>query len=210
MIKNKRFFIVYILIIIVGLYINLHADISVPTNKPLHEFPLMNHGWKMISQSTFTEGELNVLKPTDYMFRDYVSPDGRHVNLYIGYHGGGKGTGGIHSPKHCLPGSGWFKVVEKEMNLDVGNKKIDMVKAIYQKGEGKTLFLYWYQVKGKSLSDEYSLKLSEIVNSILYRRRDSAFIRISVPFETDEEKAFSTAIKFIKDFYPAIQEFLPQ
>lgn len=210
MIKNARFMAVYLLMIITGLFINLHSDIAVPINRPFNEFPKSNQGWQMTSQSVFSERELKMLKPTDYLYRDYLGSGGSHVELYIGYHGGGKDSGGIHSPKHCLPGSGWYKVKNNEISLDVGTKNINLVKAIYQKGEVKTLFLYWYQLKGKSLSDEYSLKLSEILNSIFYRRRDSAFIRISVSFEADEEKAFSTGIQFIRDFYPAIQDFLPE
>lgn len=210
MIKSPRFIIVWFLMVVTGLYINLHSDISVTINKPFNEFPISNEGWQMISQSVFSEGELKVLKPTDYMYRDYLNPNGSHVQIYIGYHGGGKNGGSIHSPKHCLPGSGWYKVKNNKISLDVGTQEIDIVKAVYQKGEEKTLFLYWYQVKGKSLSDEYFLKLSEILNSIIYRRRESAFIRVSVPFEIDEEKAFSTGIQFIRDFYPIIQDFLPK
>ena len=96
------------------------------------------------------------------------------------------------------------------MNLFIGNKKLDLVKAVYQWGTRKELFLYWFQVGGKSLSDIYSLKIEEIINSILYRRKDSAFIRIAVPFDVNEEEAFSTGIKFVKEFYPAIEEFLPK
>ena len=210
MIKKERFIIVYLLIIITGSYINLHSDIAVPINRPFSEFPISNRGWQMLSQSVFSEEELNILKPTDYLYRDYLDPNGSHVQLYIGYHGGGENSGGIHSPKHCLPGSGWYKVLEKELGIDAGDKKVNLVKAVYQKGEEKTLFLYWYQLKGESLSDDYSLKLSEILNSIFYRRRDSAFIRVSVSFEVDQEKAFSTGLQFIRDFYPSIQEFLPK
>jgi len=50
----------------------------------------------------------------------------------------------------------------------------------------------------------------KITNSFLYRRRDSAFIRIFVPFETDEEKAVQLGERFVKDFYPLIQQYLPQ
>jgi EpsI family protein len=74
----------------------------------------------------------------------------------------------------------------------------------------KELFLFWFQVKGKVMSDEYSLKIYQILNSILYGRKDSAFIRISVPVGDDENKAFLSGMKFLKDFYPVIQEFLPK
>lgn len=193
-----------------GIYLNLHSDISVPVNKSFSKFPVNNNSWRMISQIFFNEQELKILKPTDYIYRLYADTYDNRVYLYIGYHGGGENVGVIHSPKHCLPGSGWYKMKNNKISLDVGNKKIYIVKAIYQKSEEKTLFLYWYHVKGDSLTDDYSLRLSMILNSILYRRKDSAFIRVSVPFEIDEEKAFSVGTQFIEDFYPIIREFLPE
>jgi len=209
MIKTSRFIIVFILLAIAGLYINLHADITVPMNKPFTEFPTVSQAWRMSSQAEFSDNVLNVLKPTDYLSRQYQGADGARVALYIGYHGGGKGSGGIHSPKHCLPGSGWYEVSSKRDHLEVNGERINLVRAVYQKGESKEMFIYWFHVKGRTLSEEYSLKLAEITNSFLYRRRDSAFIRVSVPFETDEQGAAAVGERFVRDFYPVIREFLP-
>jgi len=209
MIKPSRFIIVYVLLGIVALYTNLHSDITVPTKKSLSGFPINNQGWRMLSQAEFNEEVLNVLKPTEYLSRQYVSQDGNKVNLYIGYHGGGKDSGGIHSPKHCLPGSGWYEVSIIQRQFVTGEKKISLAQAVYQKGESREIFLYWFQVRGTSIADEFSLKFYEIFNSLLYRRRDSAFIRISVPFEADENRAKMAGEQFIRDFDVVIQQFLP-
>jgi EpsI family protein len=209
MVKNSRFITVYTLLIVVSLYINLHADIAIPMNRPFGEFPINCQEWRMISQSTFSESVLGVLKPTDYLSRQYADPQGKKINLYIGYHGGSKESGEIHSPKHCLPGSGWYEASTARMEFDAGGRKINLVKAVYQKGESKELFLYWFQVQEKTLSDEYSLKLAEITGSMLQRRRDAAFIRVSVPFEGDVAGAMATGVGFVRDFYPVIREFLP-
>ena len=163
----------------------------------------------MISQSAFSTAVLDVLKPTDYLSHQYQGSDGAKVSIYIGYHGGGKESGGIHSPKHCLPGSGWYEISSKRDYLEVNGERINMVRAVYQNGESKELFLYWFQVKGRTMSEEYSLKLAEITNSFMYRRRDSAFIRVSVPIEADEQGAAAVAERIVKDFFPVIRDFLP-
>ncbi|MEW6003622.1 MAG: exosortase C-terminal domain/associated protein EpsI, partial [Nitrospirota bacterium] len=137
MIYNARFIIVFMLLIITGLFINLHSDVEMPLNKPLSEFPAQIQNWHMLSQSTFSEDILKVLKTSEYINRQYINSEGNKVHLYIGYHGGGKDSGEIHSPKHCLPGSGWFKVMEKEILINVSGKQINLVKAIYQKGTTK-------------------------------------------------------------------------
>ena len=209
MISKWRFIAVYVLLVLAGLYINLHADVAVPVNKPFSEFPTAVDGWQMIDDNQFSDNILNVLKPTDYLSRIYRNTEGKSVNMYIGYHGGGKGTGGIHSPRHCLPGSGWYEVSMRRRTLQLQDRTLNLVESVYQKGEHKELFIYWFQVRDKSLADEYSLKLAEITNSMLNRRRDSTFIRISVPFDTDNSQAIGLGEMFIKNFYPIIRIHLP-
>jgi hypothetical protein len=62
----------------------------------------------------------------------------------------------------------------------------------------------------RTIANEYVLKFAEVMNSIFHNRRDSAFIRISVPFEEDEDKAFAVGSRFIRDFYPHIELVLPK
>ena len=208
MIKT-RFFIVYLLLILAGLYINMHSDIEVSLNKSFEGFPIEHKGWHMTSESHFSDDVLDVLRPTDYMLREYVGEENVPVSLYIGYHGGGRESGAIHSPRNCLPGSGWYLVSEERMTVRSGLKEIDLVKAVYQKGAYKELFLYWFDVKGQTLSNEFALKFAKIKNSMLYRRRDAAFIRVSVDIESDENMSFLVAEKLVRDLYPVITEFLP-
>jgi len=209
-IKNSRFIIVYLLLAGAVVFLTMHTDFAVPTNRPFSEFPVRVNTWQMSSQTEFSENVLNVLKPTDYISRQYKGTDGKEVSLYIGYHGGGKESGEIHSPRHCLPGSGWFEVSTKRGTLPVNDGKLNLVRSIYQKGGSKELFLYWFQVRDRSITDEYSLKLAEIAGSILNRRRDASFVRISVPFEANETAAIALGEQFIRDFLPAIREFLPK
>jgi EpsI family protein len=164
----------------------------------------------MSSRSEFSANILSVLKPTDYLYRQYKDAGGNTLSLYVGYHGGGKDSGGIHSPKNCLPGGGWYEVSTRRRMLETPGGRINLVQAVYQKGESKDLFLYWFQVRDRSISDEYSLKLAEILNSVLYRRRDASFIRVSVPVEADLEQAVARGEQFIRDFEPLFREFLPK
>jgi EpsI family protein len=207
---SPHFLTAYVLLIATALFINMHTDISIPTNRPFSDFPTQVRSWRMSSKAEFSANVLNVLKPTDYISRQYKSADGKVVDLYIGFHSGGKGSGGIHSPKHCLPGSGWYEVSSKRGVLDTPGGNVNLVYSVYQKGERKELFLYWFQMMGQSISDEYLLKLSEIKNSIMHRRRDKTFIRISVPFEDKETEAVAIAEQFARDFEPTFREFLPR
>jgi EpsI family protein len=205
-----RFVVVYLLLTAAALYLSLHTDLPVPVKRPFSEFPDQIGSWRMTSGSEFSADVLGVLKPTDYLYRQYRESGGRKVTFYIGYHGGGKDSGEIHSPRHCLPGSGWYEVSTQRRYLDVAGSRVNLVQSVYQKGMGKELFLYWFQVRDRTMNEEYSLKLAEIAGSLFYRRRDSSFIRISVPFEGDERAALKLGETFIRDFRPTILEFLPR
>lgn len=205
-----RFIIVYVLFGAAALVISFHRDSVVPTNRPFAEFPRQVKSWQVSSRSEFSADVLGVLKPTDYLYSQYKDSDGKMVSLYVGYHGGGKGGGEIHSPKHCLPGSGWYEVSTRSGVLATPNGSINLVRALYQKGDSKELFLYWFQVRDRSVSNEYFLKLAQIANSALYRRRDASFIRISVPVESNIEQATARGEQFIRDFEPLFREFLPR
>ena len=85
-----------------------------------------------------------------------------------------------------------------------------MVQAVYQKGGEKELFIYWFRAKGdEAITSEVGLKLAQIRSSITSRRRDATFIRISAPAGGDEGKKQEAVIKFVQDFYPLFQKFLP-
>lgn len=209
MISRSRFILFYLLLMLTWACIHQTSSAAVPVAKPLSQFPAAYQEWRMISQELFSDVVLSVLKPTDYLSRSYEGPGAKRIGLYIGYHDGGKESGEIHSPKNCLPGSGWQQLSTERMHLDTKLSKISLIKAVYQKGEHRELFLYWFQVRDKTLSDEYSLKLAGVTNSILHGRRDAAFIRVSVPFEVDEHEAAAAGVSFIQDFYPLIREYLP-
>jgi EpsI family protein len=210
MINMVRFLIVYVLLTAAALVITFHRDISVPTNRAFSEFPEQVQSWQMSKRNVFSDNVLGVLKATDYLSREYTDAGGKTVSLYIGYHGGGKEGGEIHSPKNCLPGSGWYEVSTHRKVLESPNGKINLVRAVYQKGESRELFFYWFQVRDRSISNEYSLKMAEIVNSVLHRRRDASFIRVSVPVDLDMDQSVARGEQFIRDFEPLFREFLPQ
>jgi EpsI family protein len=204
-----RFLVVYLLLAGSWSYLWLHHDAPVPVGKRLAEFPAGQNRWRMTSQSRFSEQVLAALRPSDYLYRNYAGAEGRTICLYVGYHDGGKDSGEIHSPRNCLPGSGWQELSSTRMKLPTENGTINLVKAVYQKGETRELFFYWFQVQGQTIADEYTLKAAEILNSIVHRRRDAAFVRISMPLEGNYQATEAQGIGFIRDFYPLIKSHLP-
>ena len=208
-IKTWRFIVLYILLGLSAVYVHTRSEASVPVNRPLDQFPQKAGEWTMTGQARFDERVLAVLLPTDYLSRTYKNSKGDQGSLYIGYHNGGPNSGPIHSPKQCLPGSGWNRLDAEVRQLRVNGQQVSYVSSLYQKDTEQQLFLYWFQVRDQFLTNEYALKFSMAKNSLLSNRRDSSFIRLSIMVTDGEEKARLIGEDFIKAFLPAIQESLP-
>ena len=206
---KRRIILLCLLILCTGAFLQLHSDVSVPLHRSLEYFPTQVGQWRMVHEWRFDEDVLETLKATGYVSRLYKYPSGRTVELYLGYHDGGPDAGPIHSPRNCLPGGGWFKRSEKLVRFDAGSRSLKGVLAAYEKGEQTVTMLYWFQVCGRIVTNEYALKLGEIFGSMTSNRRDSAFIRLSTNDGGDAD-APGMLEEFAKDFYPVIEQFLPK
>ena len=207
---RPRHAIVYLLLGVTALFLYRHETVAVPVKKSLAEIPAQLDEWAMISQTRFGPDIIARLKPTDYLYRVYRDTEGHQIALYLGYHSGGKDSGPIHSPRNCLPSNGWFELSAIKRNIPLAEGTLPFVQAVYQNDRQKEIFIYYYQVRGRVLTDEYSLKIAEIINSILYNRKDSAFIRISVPVSDNQtEKAVMIGERFLTKIYPQIASVLP-
>lgn len=210
MIKTWRFLLLFVLLSLAAAYVYARSEVAVPTSQPLDLFPQHVGAWHMTGQARFDERTLAVLRPADYLSRSYRNDKGESVSLYIGYHDGGPDSGAIHSPRQCLPGSGWNRLSSKVSSVEFDGQKIPYVQAIYQKDAEKQLFLYWFQVRDAIVTDEYMMKVEQIINSIKANRRDSSFIRLSVNATDRVDQAVAVGEQFIRDFYPAISQALPR
>jgi len=210
MIKTWRFLLLFVLLLLAAVYVYARSEVAVPVNQSLDLFPQHVGAWNMTGQARFDERTLEVLKPSDYLSRTYRTKSGEQVSLYIGYHDGGPNSGAIHSPRQCLPGSGWNRLTSEVRSVELADQKIPYVSAVYQKDTEKQLFLYWFQVRDSIVTDEYMMKLAQVKNSVIANRRDSSFIRLSLRAKDSVDAAVRIGEQFIKDFYPAIRHALPR
>lgn len=204
-----RVAVVLVLLTGAGLFINFHKDLEVPLARPFAEFPAVHKGWRMAAQSNFSDDVLNLLRPTEYLSRRYVRSDGASVDMYLSFFDGSPEGGRIHSPKNCLPGGGWSELSSERIEMSIDGEAVNLVRAVYGSGESKEVLYYWFDMRGQTISDEFSLKFAEITGSMFHRRRDQSFIRISVQGRDDEGITHKWIEDFLIDFYPVIREYLP-
>jgi len=204
-----RFYLLAGIILAAAGFIHLREAVAVPQARAFSEFPQIYKGWRSLGDQTFDAGVIKLLRPTAYLSRTYVHPEYGAVQLYVGYHDGGPQSGPIHSPRHCLPGSGWEEYARSNLTLNVDGGELDAAGALFGKDKEKIYMLYWFQLQEKHYRSEYSFKAASILNALLRNRSDQAFIRITVPAVSDPAHAREAAERFTRDFFPIIKEFLP-
>lgn len=182
---------------------------AMKTSEPLSMLPRNLAGWYSLGDEIFDAEIIDVLKPTDYVARTYAKSAGERVNLYLGYHGGGKGSGEVHSPRHCLPGAGWQHVETKPVVIETAAGSINAAAALYARNESRQLFLYWFEVGGTTTPNEYRMKYEQTVGTLAKGRKDVLFVRLAVPVATTVDSATAAASGFAKDAAPLIRRLLP-
>jgi EpsI family protein len=183
-----------------------------PLASPLSAFPVLIDNWHMVQQGVVEKETLDVLKADDTMYRVYRS-DGMHADagLFIAYFQTQRQGQSPHSPKNCLPGSGWQPEENNTVEIPVGSETIGINHYVVSKGDEAQIVYYWYQSQGRAIAGEFAAKFYLIADSIQKHRSDTALVRITVPRPAGAAPQAQTAgVDFVKAVYPAVKAFLPQ
>jgi EpsI family protein len=189
----------------------MHPE-AIPPSPPLSQLPHSLGAWQFLSDGVIEQEVLDVLKADDIISRSFMTPSGEQANLYIAAFRSQRNGKAPHSPKNCLPGSGWSPLVEDETAIDVGEPAPIVVnRYIVSHGNDRSLVLYWYQSRGRVVASEYKAKFWVVADAMRYNRTDTAIVRVVVPIANqNNEAAERTGVEFVKTFYPAIRQILPQ
>jgi EpsI family protein len=210
--KKKEFWIVLILFILTGILINLLRYSRVESKRlPLFSsLPLQFGDWN--GQEYFFSEETNqVLKADTYAFRKYTSGEGKELWLFLAYFKSQKYGSQIHSPKNCLPGSGWKIMSRKKILIktDTGSD-LKVNKLLISDKLSTEVMYYWFQTRSGIITSELGLKLDLVFNSLKRAPTDAAFVRINLPLNQLSEKEAQLMLEdFLKVFLPKIKEILP-
>lgn len=178
----------------------------------LDKFPKEIGDWHAIDQYKIGDSSMAVLLVDDYLMRNYINGKDSPINLYIGYYKNQREGKQVHSPRQCLPGSGWNIIHKKKFNIKTDARKDKYATINYYlmgKGMKKELYLWWYQGRGRIYASEYFNKLILIWDSILKKRTDGALVRISMPVGDSVNDTFDAQIKFINKLLPILADYIP-
>ncbi len=208
-------------------YTASHGD-SRPLRQPLKQFPLTLPGWQAVTDGVVDQDTLSVLKADDVLSRFYVRtpvPDASQMTqnmklalinsadeLFVAYFSTQQTGQSPHSPKNCLPGSGWQPSVTGEMVVAIPRRAapITINRYIISRGDVESVVLYWYQSHGRVVANEFAAKFYLVADSMRYHRSDTALVRVIVPVRRDGvDVAVKSATDLVQAVYPAILNYLP-
>lgn len=209
--NNLRFWIAFGLLL--GAAVLLHAVSH--GEPPLNGHPLANFPASFGDlQSREVPIDSEVIKAVgvdDYLSRIYGAPSQVPVLLYVGYYKTQRTGITIHSPKNCLPGSGWEPVSSSRMQLRAPDGTPATVNFyIIEKGLDRQLVLYWYQSHGRIIASEYWGKIYMVLDALRLNRTDAVLVRVTSPIYPDEIQSQARLASFAEQIMPFTARISPR
>jgi EpsI family protein len=186
---------------------------NVPDIKPLSYFPESVGGFEAIKTYTLDPATQDLLKADDTLDRLFVDPSHtRQVGLFVAYFKTQRQGQSPHSPKNCLPGSGWEPIFTDRPSISAFGwpTPIQVNRYVVERGADRSVTLYWYQSHNRVIASEYSAKFWLVADAIRYHRSDTALVRVTAPVvDGDVDGATRLAVQFVQAVFPRLLQQMP-
>jgi EpsI family protein len=162
----------------------------------LDSIPTEIAGWNMVKQEKLDPHVLDVLLPTNYLSRTYQI-HGLSADLFVAYYAQQRAGESMHSPKNCLPGSGWEIWRYDSASVPVNGHQVTINKYSIQNSGQRNLVFYWYQSSQRIIASEYLGKILLIRDALFDGRTSGSIVRIVLPDVAEASNAglaFSAAV----------------
>jgi exosortase D (VPLPA-CTERM-specific) len=184
-----------------------------PERRPLSLFPRSFEDWRG-SSAILDEVYVDALLVDDYLVIDYRRDESAPTNLYVAWYDAQRAGQSVHSPRSCIPGGGWQITSLERRSLpgvQVGGQPLAVNRVLIQYDDQQQLVYYWFQQRGRVVTNEYAVKWYLLVDALRRNRTDGALVRLVTPIVADEDRdqadarltALATAIA------PRLPEFVP-
>ena len=183
---------------------------TAPPGRPLDQVPALLGSWRMTQEGLVDQETRDILQADDLLNR-YYSKGRAGANLFVAAFRSQRTGKAPHSPKNCLPGSGWEPLASDQYSLDAGaGAPITVNRYVVSHGDDRSIVLYWYQSRDRVVASEFKAKFWVVVDSMRLHRTDTALVRVVVPIvDRDQEAATRVAADFVRSFYGTLRQYLP-
>jgi EpsI family protein len=170
--------------------------------KPLASIPRQIGDWTGVDSPPINDSVLQILRPTSYLDRVYRRGT-ESLSLFISYYSEQRAGENMHSPKNCLPGSGWeiWKYGSAAVPLPSGDVRINQYSV--QNSGNRMVVLYWYQSQRRIVASEYLGKVLLVRDALLRGSTEGSIVRINV---ADRPGSVEDGIAFAARIIPEVQK----
>jgi EpsI family protein len=200
-----------LLLVQAGTLLTARRTENVPDSLPLSQLPHSLGTWQLTQEGVVDEETKTVLKADDLLLRSYAEGNIRGASLFIAAFKSQRTGKAPHSPKNCLPGSGYTQLESSDYNITLnGGRVITVNRYVVAHGNERSVVMYWYQSRDRVVANEFRAKFWVMADALRYNRTDTALVRVVVPvINRDEDQATNTAQDFIKNFFEPLHQYLP-
>lgn len=165
-----------------ALLFGVHGQESLPLRAPLDkQIPTAFQGYTG-ADIAVKDDERRVAGMDSYVMRIFTKDSLNQFSLYVGYYEYQQQGHTAHSPKNCLPGSGWEPLNQKTVTITTADGIAHQAnRYLLKKKSSVALVYYWYQGRGRVAHDEYYVKWDLLRDAALHGRTEEALVRIVVP-----------------------------
>jgi EpsI family protein len=175
--------------------------VAEPLAASLSEIPSAIDGWTATADHTLPAPTLRALAPTAYLSRAYKRGD-ESLDLFISYYAQQRAGESMHSPKHCLPGSGWEIWKHDSAKIPVRGGQVEVNKYSIQNNGTRLVMWYWYQSKTRIVASEYMGKILLARDTVLSGHTAGSIVRITIP---DTPAADAQGATFARALIPDVE-----
>lgn len=201
---DKKSFSVIIIILVVTFTVISFVKFYRPQSKAevnFSEFPLSLNGW-VGSKENVQQYVLDLLNPQDVFSATYVNDQGIEIHLFFDFFSSDQGFGGPHSPRNCLPGSGWIIQENRKHIISLSQKEITGHRLKLRYENRYHIMDFWYVTHHGETGNDYLFKIYEIISSLTFQPKDIAFIRFITEDRPENEIALKEfQVLFTEEIY---------
>jgi EpsI family protein len=188
-----------------------------PAPPALSDFPSQFDQWAELREDPIDPDVANTLRADRLLSRTYQS--GRAalpVGLLVAWFQSQRsGASQPHSPKVCLPASGWEPEASGEMSITTAAGAITVNRYVVANRDQRAVVLYWYQTSRGAVAGEWASKFWVVAGALRDRRTDTALVRLVVASSPadrawKDQLATVTAADFARVVYPLLRADLPR
>ena len=168
-------------------------------------FPLAKGDW--VGQPEVVPSFVtDLLKPKAIFSATYTNSQGIQIHLLFDYFVTAGSFGGPHSPRNCLPGSGWVITGQQKRTIAVGSREISAGRLLLRLDRTRQIVDFWYVTNYGETASDYLFKFYSMISSLTLQPRDVAFVRLIC---ADDPASQAALEEFEALFVPEINRFLP-